>query len=181
MKLSGTQTFQAPRKRVWDFLIDPHRLAKCMPGVEKLDVIGENEYSGQINVGLAAVKGVYNGKVKLDEMQPPTHYKLLLDGKGKQGFIKGTGTLDLEEQHGQTLLKYTGDVQIGGPLASVGQRMIDGAAKMMIGQFFTAMEAEVKAAPGEEVRQGVAINLFRSLRRWLQERLGRLFGKKQLE
>jgi len=181
MKLTGTQTFPAPRKKVWDFLTDPHRLAKCMPGVEKLEVVGKNEFSGQINVGLAAVKGVYNGKVKLDEVQPPTHYKLLLDGKGKQGFVKGTGTIDLEEQNGQTLLKYSGDVQIGGPLASVGQRMIDGAAKMMIGQFFTAMEAEVKAAPGEEVRQGILINLLRSLRKWLQETLGRLSGKKQPE
>jgi carbon monoxide dehydrogenase subunit G len=179
MKLNGTQTFPAPRQKVWDFLTDPQRLARCMPGCEKLDVTGENEFSGQINVGLAAVKGVYNGKVKLEEMQPPAHYKMLLDGKGKQGFIKGSGTLDLEEQNGQTLLKYSGDVQIGGPLASVGQRMIDGAAKMMIGQFFTAMEAEVKAMPGEEVRQGVAVNFWRSLVKLIREKLTALFGKKQ--
>jgi hypothetical protein len=178
MKLSGTQTFPAPRQKVWEFLIDPQCLAKCMPGCEKLEATGENEYSGVINVGLAAVKGVYNGKVKLDELQPPTHYKMTLDGKGKQGFIKGAGTIDLEEQNGQTLLKYTGDIQIGGPLASVGQRMIDGAAKMMIGQFFTAMEAEIKAMPGEEVRQGVAINLWRSFLKWLRGLFAGVFGKK---
>ena len=136
MKINGTQTFPAPRQKVWEFLTDPQRIAKCMPGCEKLEAVGENEYSSQINVGLAAVKGVYTGKVKLDEMQPPSHYKMLIDGKGKQGFIKGTGRLDLEEQNGQTLLNYSGDIQVGGPLASVGQRMIDGAAKMMIGQFF---------------------------------------------
>ena len=178
MKLSGTQTFPAPRQKVWEFLIDPQRLAKCMPGCEKLEPVGENEYSGVINVGLAAVKGMYNGKVKLDELQPPTHYKMTLDGKGKQGFIKGAGTIDLEEQNGQTLLKYTGDIQIGGLLASVGQRMIDGAAKMTIGQFFTAMEAEIKAMPGEEVRQGVAINLWRSFLKWLRGLFAGLFGKK---
>ncbi len=178
MKLTGTQTFLAPRQQVWNFLTDPHRLAKCMPGCENLEPVGEHEFSGVINVGLAAVKGVYNGKVKLDELQPPVHYKMILDGKGKQGFIKGAGTIDLEEQTGQTVLKYNGDVQIGGPLASVGQRMIDGAAKMMIGQFFTAMEAELKAMPGEEVRQGVLINLWRSLRKWLQEKFAGLSGKK---
>ncbi len=124
MKLTGTQTFPVPRQQVWAFLTDPQCLAKCMPGCEKLEPVGENEYSGIINVGLAAVKGVYNGKVKLDEMRPPTHYKMVLDGKGKQGFIKGSGTIDLEEQNGQTLLKYSGDVQIGGPLASVGQRIV---------------------------------------------------------
>jgi carbon monoxide dehydrogenase subunit G len=91
------------------------------------------------------VKGIYNGKVKLDEMRPPSHYKMLVDGKGKQGFIKGSGTLDLADQDGQTVLTYSGDIQVGGPLASVGQRMIDGAAKMMISQFFTAMEAELRA------------------------------------
>ena len=178
MKLSGTQTFPAPRQKVWEFLIDPQHLARCMPGCEKLETAGENEYSGVINVGLAAVKGVYNGKVKIDDMQPPSHYKLLLDGKGKQGFIKGTGTIDLEEKDGQTLLAYSGDVQVGGPLASVGQRMIDGAAKMMIGQFFTAMEAEIKAMPGEEVRQGVAINFWRYLLKLIREKLAALFGKK---
>jgi carbon monoxide dehydrogenase subunit G len=147
MKLNGTQTFPAPRQKVWEFLVDPQRLARCLPGCEKLGIVGDNEFSGVINVGVAAVKGMYNGKVKLDEMQPPSHYKMLLDGKGKQGFFKGTGTIDLVEQDGQTVLTYSGDVQIGGPLASVGQRMIDGAAKMIIGQFFAAMEAEVKALP----------------------------------
>jgi len=178
MKLTGTQTFPVPRQKVWAFLTDPHYLAKCMPGCEKLETVAENEYSGVINVGLAAIKGVYNGKVKLDEMQPPTHYKMILDGKGKQGFIKGSGTIDLAEQNGQTVLSYTGDVQIGGPLASVGQRMIDGAAKMMIGQFFTAMEAELKALPGEEVRQGVALNFWRYLLKLIREKLAALFGKK---
>ena len=177
MKISGSQTFPAPRQKVWEFLTDPRRIAKCMPGCEKLEAVGENEYSSQINVGLAAVKGVYTGKVKLDEMQPPLHYKMLIDGKGKQGFIKGSGTLDFTEQNGQTLLNYTGDIQVGGPLASVGQRMIDGAAKMMIGQFFTAMEAEIKAMPGEEVRQGAAVNFWRYLVKLIREKLTSLFGR----
>ena len=178
MKLNGTQTFPAPRQKVWEFLTDPQQLAKCMPGCEKLETVGENEFSGVINIGIAAVKGVYNGKVKLEEMRSPTHYKMLLDGKGRQGFIKGTGTIDLEEQGAQTSLTYSGDVQVGGPLASVGQRMIDGAAKMMIGQFFTAMEAEIKAMPGEEVRQGAAVNFWRYLLKLIREKLTALFGRK---
>jgi len=175
MKVAGTYTIAAPREQVWRFLIDPERLARCIPGAGKLEKIGENEYSGEINVGLAAVKGVYNGKVKLEDLQPPQHYRMVLDGKGKQGFIKGTGTMDLEEQEGQkTLVRYAGDAQIGGPLASVGQRMIDGAAKTMITQFFTAMEAEVIAAPGEVVRQGVFLNFWR----YFLKRLRELFGSR---
>ena len=173
MKITGTHTFDAPRERVWKFLIDPERMARCIPGAEKLEVVGENEFAGEVNVGLAAVKGVYQGKVKLDEMRPPSHYKMLVDGKGKQGFIKGSGTMDLEEQDGKTLLRYAGDAQIGGPLASVGQRMIDGAVKTMTAQFFTAMEAELAAAPGEVARQGIAINFWRMFLKWLSS----LFGK----
>src|SRR5206468_2493871 len=134
---------------------------------------GENEYSGEINVGIAAVKGLYKGRVKLDDLQAPKHYRIVVDGKGKQGFIKGTGALDLEANGAQTLLRYEGDAQIGGPLASVGQRMIDGAAKTMLAQFFTAMEAEVTAAPGEVVRQGIFLNLWR----FFLKRLRALFAR----
>ncbi|MEA2626253.1 MAG: uncharacterized protein QOD06_2298 [Candidatus Binatota bacterium] len=178
MKVSGTHTFPAPRERVWSFLIDPYRLARCIPGCDKLETIGENEYTGEVNVGLAAVKGQYKGKVKLEEIRPPEHYKMLVDGKGKQGFIKGSGTVDLEEQNGATLLRYSGDAQIGGPLASVGQRMIDGATRTMTAQFFTAMEAEIAAAPGEVARQGILLNLWRSLVKGIRERLARVFGGK---
>ena len=77
MKLSGTYTFGAPRQRVWEFLIDPERLAKCIPGCDKLETVGENEYTGEINVGIAAVKGLYKGKVKLEDLQPPKHYRIV--------------------------------------------------------------------------------------------------------
>jgi carbon monoxide dehydrogenase subunit G len=178
MKLSGTYTFAAPRQRVWEFLIDPERLAKCIPGCDKLEKVGENEYTGEINVGIAGVKGLYKGRVKLEDLQPPKHYRIVVDGKGKQGFIKGTGTLDLEEADGKTILTYQGEAQIGGPLASVGQRMIDGAAKTMLTQFFTAMEAEVTAAPGEVVRQGIFLNFWRFFLKTLRERFARWFGSK---
>ena len=173
MKLNGTRIIPASQQKVWNFLIDPHQLAKCMPGCESLTESGDNEYSGEIKVGVAAIKGVYNGKVRMEELQPPVHYKLSLDGKGKQGFLKGSGTVDLAEQDGQTVLTYHGDVQIGGLLASVGQRMVDGAAKMLIGQFFTAMEAEIQASPDEEVKHGPLVNLWRALVRWPNS----LFGK----
>ena len=177
MKLSGTYTFTAPRQRVWEFLNDPQRLAKCIPGCGPLETVGSNEYAAEINVGIAAVKGLYKGRVKLEDLQPPKHYRISVDGKGKQGFIKGTGTLDLEEAGDKTVLTYAGDAQIGGPLASVGQRMIDGAAKTMLTQFFTAMEAEVTAAPGEVVRQGIFLNFWRYFLKVLRERFARWFGK----
>lgn len=178
MKISGTYSFDAPRDRVWRFLIDPHKLSKCIPGVKQFDTIGENQYSGEIDVGIAAVKGVYKGTVKLEDMRAPEHYKMVFDGKGKQGFVKGSGTLDLAEENGKTVLKYAGDAQIGGPLAGVGQRMIEGVAKTMTTQFFTAMGAEIAAAPGEVVRQGVTINFWRMFLKWLSELFGGSSGKR---
>ncbi len=172
MKLNGTRTVPASQQKVWNFLTDPDQLAKCMPGCESLTESGENEYSGEIKVGVAAVKGVYNGTVKMEDIRPPFHYKLSLDGKGKQGFLKGSGTVDLAEQNGQTTLTYHGDIQVGGLLASVGQRLVDGAAKMLIGQFFRAMETEIQTLPDED-KSGKRNGLWRTLVR----RLSSLFGK----
>src|SRR5215470_11953570 len=144
MKVAGEQVLSAPRERVWALLNDPQRLSRLIPGCEKLDVISPTEYAGTINVGIASVKGVYSGTLKLEEVRPPEHYKMVVDGKGKQGFMRGGGTLDLLPNNAdQTRIVYAGDVQIGGPLVQVGQRVIDSASKMMIGQFFAAAEAEL--------------------------------------
>ncbi len=165
MKIAGEQTLSAPRQRVWDLFNDPNRLSRLIPGCEKLDIISPTEYAGTLNVGIAAVKGVYTGKLKLEEVRPPEHYKMVVDGKGKQGFMRGSGTLDLAARDGNTtVVTYAGDVQIGGPLVQVGQRMIDSAAKMMIGQFFAAADAELKAeAVGKVARQGFFLNFWRYL------------------
>lgn len=175
MKIAGEQTLSAPRQKVWDLFNDPNRLSRLIPGCEKLDVISPTEYAGTLNVGIAAIKGVYSGKLKLEEVRPPEHYKMLVDGKGKQGFMRGSGTLDLAAKGGSTtVVIYAGDIQIGGPLVQVGQRMIDSAAKMMIGQFFAAAEAELKAeAAGKVARQGFFLNFWRYLLRLVRSLFAR--------
>lgn len=175
MKIADEKTLPAPRQRVWDLFNDPARLSRLIPGCEKLDQLSPTEFAGTINVGVAAVKGVYTGKLKLDEVKPPEHYKMLVDGKGKQGFMRGSGLLDLiAKDSNATLVKYSGDVQIGGPLVQVGQRVIDSAAKMLIGQFFAAAEAELKAeAVGAVARQGFLINFWR----YLMSRIRALFSR----
>jgi carbon monoxide dehydrogenase subunit G len=175
MKIAGEQTLSAPRERVWTLLNDPQRLSRLIPGCEKLEVISTTEFAGTLNVGIAAVKGVYTGKLKLEEVRPPEHYKMAVDGKGKQGFMRGSGTLDLVAKGtSQTVVTYGGDIQIGGPLMQVGQRMIDSAAKMMIGQFFAAADAELKAeAAGTVARQGFLLNFWRYLVRLVRSLFAR--------
>lgn len=175
MKLAGETVLSGPRARVWDLFNSPERLSKLIPGCEKLETLGLDEYGGTLNVGIASVKGVYSGKLKLEDQRPPEHYRMIVDGKGKQGFIRGSGTLDLEPRDAKsTTVKYTGDVQVGGPLVQVGQRVIDSAAKMMLGQFFAAADAELKAeAAGTVARQGILINLWRSIVRLAASLFGR--------
>ena len=143
MKIEGTHEIKAPRERVYALLTDREVLRRCIPGCESLEKIEENAYGATLKAGVGMVKGTFKGNVKLAEMRPPEHYRLAVDGKGGPGFVKGTGDFDFEEQDGATLIRYAGEMQVGGTIAGIGQRMIQGAAKMMAARFFTALEAEV--------------------------------------
>ncbi|MDQ2977463.1 MAG: carbon monoxide dehydrogenase subunit G [Acidobacteriota bacterium] len=166
MKIEGTHQLNAPRERVYQALVDPEVLQRCIPGCERLDKTAENTYSATIRAGIGAIKGVFTGTVRLEDMRPPEHYRIVVEGKGGAGFLKGSGDLDLEAQGEGTLIKYTGDLQLGGTIASVGQRMIQGTAKMMASQFFTALEAEASTAPGESPpKHGLFRTALKSLRK----------------
>ena len=149
MKIEGTHGLRAPRERVFQSLTDPAVLQRCIPGCERLERTGEDAYAATLRTGVGAIKGVFQGHVRLEDIRVPEHYRIVVDGKGQPGFLKGAGDLDLEEKDGGTLIKYAGDVQVGGTLASVGQRMIQGAAKMMATQFFTSLEAEAQTQQGD--------------------------------
>src|SRR5207253_4082985 len=139
-----------------------------------LEKTADNSYAATIRAGVGTIKGLFNGNVRLEDMRPPEHYRIVVDGKGTQGFMKGSGDLDLQSQNGGTVIKYTGEVQVGGTIASVGQRMIQGTAKMMAAQFFTALEAEAKTAVGQPPPKH---GFFRTALRWFSGWLRRLFRK----
>ena len=172
MKIEGTHLLNARRERVYQSLIDPEVLQRCIPGCEKLELTSENAYATTIRTGVGAIKGVFTAKVRLEDMRPPEHYRIVVEGKGAPGFMKGSGNLDLEEQGEGTQIKYTGDLQLGGTIASVGQRMIQGTAKMMASQFFTALEAEAQTETGEPPPKH---GFFRTALRWFSGKLRRIF------
>lgn len=144
MKIAGSYSFPASRQEVWDAINDPEVLARAIPGCQKLDQVGEHEFESTLKVGLQAVKGVYSGRVTIDDLQPPNHYRIHVDGKGTNGFMQGTGTIDLAEDGDKTKLTYGGDAQVGGTIASVGQRLIDGAAKTLINQSLKALAQQIE-------------------------------------
>ena len=143
MKFEGSYTFKAPRERVWQVLLDPKIMAQCMPGCEGLKEVGPDQYEASVKVGIAAVKGTYKAKVSIKEKQPPSHYVLSGQGSGGPGFMQGDVVIDLEDNGGETVVKYSTDAKVGGLIAGVGQRMIGGISKMMVDQFFKEMEAFV--------------------------------------
>jgi uncharacterized protein len=171
MKIEGKHELRAKRERVYEVLVDPAVLQRCIPGCERLEKTGENTYSTTMRAGVGSIKGVFTGNVRLEDMRPPSHFRIVVDGKGQPGFLKGSGDLDLEEVDDATAINYKGDVQVGGTIASVGQRMIQGAAKMMATQFFTAIEAEAKIEAHEPPpRHG----FFRTALRWFSGWIRRL-------
>lgn len=147
MKISGSHLLNAPRDRVWHMLNDPAFLKACLPGCESLEATGPDRYQATLTVGIAAVKGKYTGTVALSEKEPPQRFTMQVEGKGTGGFMRGTGHLELADDPQGTKVTYQGDVQVGGPIASIGQRLLDGAAKMMVGQFFTAVNTQLAAMP----------------------------------
>ncbi len=146
MKIESTQKLHALRERVYSALTDPKILQRCIPGCESLEKTADDTYAAILKAGVGSIKGTFKGEVRLEDMRPPDHYRIVVEGKGALGFAKGSADFDLEEQEGATTIKYSGELQIGGTIAGVGQRMIEAAAKMMAAKFFAALEAEVTVA-----------------------------------
>jgi carbon monoxide dehydrogenase subunit G len=145
VKISGSYTINAPREQLWQSLNDPAFLKACLPGCESLEATGPDQYQATLSVGISVVKGKYTGSVTLSEKEPPQRFRMRVEGKGTGGFVQGTGLLDLAEDSQGTKVTYDGDVQVGGPIASVGQRLLDGAAKMIVGHFFSAVNTQLAA------------------------------------
>ena len=150
MKLEGEYVFNGPREVVWKLVRDPDVLASALPGTQSLEKVSENEYEGDINIRMGPVAGVFSGRLVVSNEVPPESCTLAVEGQGKPGFIKGTGNVNLTDQgDGTTLMNYDGDLQLGGRLASVGQRMIETASKSMMRQGLEtlndALEARVAA------------------------------------
>ncbi len=165
MEIKGTYTINVKPERVYEILTNPEALGRCLPGTQELALIEENTYSLAINAGVGAIKGSYSGTVKLEDMRPPEHYRMIVDVKGKTGFVKGAGEIDLAAEGDGTEITYSGTVQLGGPVAAVGQRLHSSTAKLMTRQLFGAIEAEAKAAPGEVVKHGMVRDIIRTVKR----------------
>jgi carbon monoxide dehydrogenase subunit G len=146
VKVDGAYTIPVPPERAYAVLQDPEMLARAMPGCEALERIGDGEYHMKMKMVLASMSGLFDGKVRIADQDPYSRFRLIVDGAGKIGFVKGDGLLTLTAVDGGTSVHYAGGVEVGGTIASVGQRLLDTTAKMLIKRFFSKLTAEVAAA-----------------------------------
>ncbi len=135
MKIEGEYVFDGPREEVWKMLRDPDVLVTALPGTKSLKQTSENEYVGELQVQVGPITGSFGGKLTISNERPPESLTLTMEGTGKIGFAKGAGDVTLLSRGDTaTWMHYTGEVQIGGRVASVGQRLLDVVSKKMIGQ-----------------------------------------------
>ncbi len=129
MEITGSYTFDAPAAAVWDLFMDPEVLAKCLPGVDRMQTVDEDTYRATINIGVGPVRGSYDAKISLLDRDRPWSYRIRLEGNGRLGFANGDAAVTFEETGGVTVVTIKGDAQVGGPVARVGQRMIGSVAQ----------------------------------------------------
>jgi carbon monoxide dehydrogenase subunit G len=143
VKIAGSHTLPAPPEQVYGMLQDPEVLARAMPGCERLNLVAPGEYEMQMKVAIAAVQGLFKGKVHLRDPRPPERYRMVVEGIGKVGFVKGEGDVSLAHEVDGTRVSYDGDVQVGGAIAAVGQRLLDTTARFVIRKFFESVARQL--------------------------------------
>ena len=146
MTMNGEYQLPVARETVWQKLNDAETLKACIPGCESLDKLSDTEFQAVAVTKIGPVKAKFKGKVTLSDLDPPNGYKITGQGDGGvAGFATGGATVKLESKDGGTLLIYTVEAQIGGKLAQLGQRLVNGAAKKLADDFFQKFAATVSA------------------------------------
>jgi len=147
MEMQGSRDLVATQQQAWDALNDPQVLQACIPRCEKLELSGEDQYAAVLAVKIGPVSARFNGKVTLSQVQPPDSYTLAFEGQGGvAGFGKGTAQVRLlpAAQGTGCQLVYTAQAQVGGKIAQLGQRLIDGVARSMAEDFFNRFDQELQ-------------------------------------
>ena len=158
MELKGEYRISASRERVWEALNDPEILKKSIPGCSALEVVGDNSFAATVTAKVGPVKANFQGQVTLSDIDPPNGYTIQGEGKGgPAGFAKGGAKVTLEPDGDGSLLRYEVEANVGGKLAQIGSRLIDGTAKKLSGEFFdTFAKLAEEEEKGDETSTALA-------------------------
>jgi carbon monoxide dehydrogenase subunit G len=145
MKFDGTVEIRAPRERVWDFLMDPDQVGPCGPGVESIEIIDETHFRARAKVGIGFISARFIVDMEIAEREEPDRAVIKARGQAPGSAVDATATMRLRDgDAGGTVMEWAADVMIGGTLASVGARMIEGTANKMIGQTFECIRTKLE-------------------------------------
>jgi carbon monoxide dehydrogenase subunit G len=148
MNLTGEHRIEASRQAVWAALNDPEILKQAIPGCESIEKTSDTEFNTTVKAKVGPVSARFAGVVRLSDLDPPNGYTISGEGKGgAAGFAKGGAKVRLEEDGGATLLRYEVEAQVGGKLAQIGSRLVDGTARKLAGEFFDNFAAAVAGPP----------------------------------
>lgn len=149
MDMTGEQRIEASREKVWAALNDPEVLKGCIPGCQTIEKLSDSEMRATVTLKIGPVKASFAGKVTLSDLDPPKSYTISGEGTGGvAGFAKGGAKVRLEEEGAATILHYEVSAQVGGKIAQLGARLIDGTAKKLAGDFFTTFGKVVTSEDG---------------------------------
>lgn len=159
MELTETHTLPVPQERAWEALNDTSILKVCIPGCDSIDADGENAYNVAMTAAVGPVKARFKGRMELTNIDAPHTYTIVFEGQGgAAGFSKGTATVNLEpgDEADTTKLTYSANAQVGGKLAQIGSRLVDGAARKIAGEFFKRFGAQLQG--GQESQDAAAVD-----------------------
>ena len=152
MKLDGEYIFEARNDLVWASLLDPEVLAAVLPGCDRLELVGEDEYEGILNIRIGPVQGKFDGTVKLENIRVGEAFTMKVDGRGTPGFVKATAYVSLDPEGDGTRLSYEADAQVGGRIASVGQRLVESSARAIAKQSLEGLDGIMSARSETEAQ-----------------------------
>ena len=144
MQLTGNYEFAAPVERVWDLLMDTTAIAACLPGCRELRDLGEDRYQAELVVVVAAITGNYGATIAIEDKVPPRSYRLVVQGTGRTGFVKGVATMTLEAVANGTAVHVDANADVGGAIARVGQRLVEGVARTTMNRFFACLASRLQ-------------------------------------
>lgn len=148
MDIEGEFQIPASRQTVWEALNDPEVLKQCIPGCTELEKLSETELVAKVISKIGPVKATFSAKITLSDLNPPSGYSLSGEGKAAAaGFARANARVELEEAGAETRLRYTAELKVGGKLAQVGSRLIDGTARKLSEEFFATFVEVVGGAP----------------------------------
>ena len=144
MKVTGTYTFDADIQTVWDSMLSPDVLSGYIPGCDRLTPSGDDSYEVDLTVRIASIRGSYKGAVKIEDKVNLQSYRMVVTGSGRGGSVQGSGDLRFSQDDGRTTIEVTGDSQVTGVVARVGQRLLGGVSRMMMNQFFDCLRSKIE-------------------------------------